>query len=89
MRAHIKSCITTNFKCGFSNLSILSITFSIMRQQWILALDGLPSVKTQIKGASLHPSLLSQCIKGGIITKLGLHDVREAAREQDSKWIQT
>ena len=43
---------------------------------------------SQIKGASLHPLLLSQCIEGGIITKLGLHNVREAAREQDSKRIQ-
>ena len=40
---------------------------------------------SQIKGASLHPSLFSQCIKGGVIIKLGLHDVREAAKQQDSK----
>ena len=40
---------------------------------------------SQIKGAPLHPSLFSQCIKGGIITKLGLHNVREAVKEQDSK----
>ena len=38
-----------------------------------------------IKGASLHPSLFSQHIKGGVITKLGLHDVREAVKEQNSK----
>ena len=38
-----------------------------------------------IKGAPLHPSLLSQCIKGGIITKFGLHNVREAVKEQNSK----
>ena len=38
-----------------------------------------------IKGASLHPLLFSQCIKGGVIAKLGLHNVREAAKEQNSK----
>ena len=40
---------------------------------------------SQIKGASLYPSLFSQCIKGGIIAKLGLHDVREAVKELNSK----
>ena len=40
---------------------------------------------SQIKGASLHPLLFSQCIKGGVIAKLGLHDVREAVKEQNSK----
>ena len=40
---------------------------------------------SQIKGASLHPSLFSQCIKGGVIAKLALHDVRKAAKEQNSK----
>ena len=34
-----------------------------------------------VKGASLHPSLFSQSIKGGVITKLGLHDVRETVKE--------
>ena len=34
-----------------------------------------------VKGASLHPSLFSQSIKGGIITKLGLHNVRETVKE--------
>ena len=33
----------------------------------------------------MHPSLFSQCIKGGIIAKLGLHNIREAAKEQNSK----
>ena len=55
--AHMKLCTTTNFKCGFSSSSILSITFSIMRQWQILALDGLPSVKTLgSKVPSLTPS---------------------------------
>ena len=36
---------------------------------------------SQIEGASLHPSLFGQCIKGGIIAKLGLHEIREAAKE--------
>ena len=40
---------------------------------------------SQIKGAPLYPSLFSQHIKGGIIAKLGLHDVREAVKEQNSK----
>ena len=44
---------------------------------------------SQIKGASLHPLLLSQCIKGGVIAELGLHNVGEAARKQDSKWVAT
>ena len=43
----------------------------------------------QIKGASLHPSLLSQCIEGGVIAELRLHNVGEAARKQDSKWVAT
>ena len=38
-----------------------------------------------IKGASLHPSLFSQCIKSGIITKLGLHNVRETVKEWNNK----
>ena len=38
-----------------------------------------------VKGASLHPLLFSQSIKGGIITKLGLHDVRETVKEQNNK----
>ena len=38
-----------------------------------------------IKGASLHPSLFSQSIKGGVIAKLGLHNVRETVKEQDNK----
>ena len=42
----------------------------------------------KIEGASLHPSLFSQCIKGGIIAKLGLHDVREAAKEKKQQRIQ-
>ena len=40
---------------------------------------------TQVKGASLHPSLFSQSIKGGVITKLGLHNVRETVKEQNNK----
>ena len=38
-----------------------------------------------VNGASLHPSLFSQSIKGGVITKLGLHNVREAVKEQNNK----
>ena len=57
-----------------------------MRQQQILALDGLPVRQdSRIKGAPLHPSLFSQRITGGVITKLGLHKVREAVKEQNSK----
>ena len=36
---------------------------------------------SRVKGASLHPSLFSQSIKGGVITKLGPHDVRETVKE--------
>ena len=89
-RAHMKLCITTNFKCGFSNSLILSITFSIMKAMMDLSLGWTSFHQDSwIKDASLHPLLLSQCIEGGIIAKLGLHSVREAVREQDSKWIQT
>ena len=44
---------------------------------------GQPSIcqDSQVKGASLHPSLFSQSIEGGIITKLGLHNVRETVKE--------
>ena len=34
-----------------------------------------------VKGASLHPSLFCQSIEGGVITKLGLHNVRETVKE--------
>ena len=42
---------------------------------------------SQVKGAPLHPLLLSQCIKSGIIAKLGFHNVGEATREQNNRWI--
>ena len=34
-----------------------------------------------IKGTSLHPSLFCQSIEGGIVTKLGLHNVGETVKE--------
>ena len=35
----------------------------------------------QVKGASLHPSLFCQSIKGGVVTKLVLHNVGETVKE--------
>ena len=34
-----------------------------------------------VKGASLHPSLFCQSIMGGVIAKLGVHNVRETVKE--------
>ena len=34
-----------------------------------------------IKSTSLHPSLFCQGIEGGVVTKLGLHNVGEAVKE--------
>ena len=34
-----------------------------------------------IKSTSLHPSLFHQSIEGGIVTKLGLHNVGETVKE--------
>ena len=55
-RAHMKSCITKSFKWGWSSLSIHLTTFSIISHQWILFLDGLPSIRTQ--GSKLPPCTL-------------------------------
>ena len=38
-----------------------------------------------IKSTSLHPSLFHQSIKGGIVAKLGLHNVGETVKEQNNK----
>ena len=38
-----------------------------------------------IKSTSLHPSLFCQSIKGGIVTKLGLHNIGETVKEQNNK----
>ena len=38
-----------------------------------------------IKSTSLHPLLFCQSIKGGIVTKLGLHNIRETVKEQNNK----
>ena len=38
-----------------------------------------------IKSTSLHPLLFCQSIEGGIVTKLGLHNVGETVKEQNNK----
>ena len=38
-----------------------------------------------IKSTSLHPSLCHQSIKGGVVAKLGLHNVGETVKEQNNK----
>ena len=38
-----------------------------------------------IKSTSLHPSLFHQSIEGGIVTKLGLHNIGETVKEQNNK----
>ena len=38
-----------------------------------------------IKSTSLHPSLFCQSIEGGIVTKLGLHNVGETVKERNNK----
>ena len=38
-----------------------------------------------IKSTSLHPSLFCQSIKGGIVTKHGLHDVGETVKDETTK----
>ena len=82
----MKSCITTNFKCGFSNSSHPVNHLFYHEAMMDLSL-GQTSIcqDSRIKGASLHPSLFSQCIENGVITKLGLHNVREAVKEQDKQ----
>ena len=34
-----------------------------------------------IKSTSLHPLLFCQSIEGGVVTKLGLHNIRETVKE--------
>ena len=38
-----------------------------------------------IKSTSLHPLLFCQSIKGGIVAKLGLHNIRKTVKEQNNK----
>ena len=45
-RAQRKSYITTSLRCCSPSLAILSVTFWAINHWWILALDGLPSVKS-------------------------------------------
>ena len=68
----MKLCITTNFKCGFLQL-IDPINHLFYHEAMTDLSLGWTSIRQDswIKGASLHPSLFSQCIKGGVITKLG------------------
>ena len=89
MRAHMKSYITTSFKCGFSNSLILLTTFLYHEALMDLSL-GQTSIHqdSRIKGAPLHPSLFSQSIKGGIITKPGLYNVRENCKGMKQQRIQ-
>ena len=38
-----------------------------------------------IKSTSLHPSLLCQSIKGGVVTKLGFHNIGKTVKERNNK----
>ena len=38
-----------------------------------------------LESTSLHPSLFHQSIEGGIVAKLGLHNVGETVKEQNNK----
>ena len=38
-----------------------------------------------IKSTSLHPLLFHQSIEGGVVTKLGLHNIGETVKEQNNK----
>ena len=38
-----------------------------------------------IKSTSLHPSLFHQSIEGGIVAKLGLHNIGETVKERNNK----
>ena len=83
----MKSCITTELQMWFLQLiDPVNYLFYHEACQQILDLDRLLSRQdSRVKGASLHPLLFSQSIKGGVITKLGLHNVRETVKEQNNK----
>ena len=38
-----------------------------------------------IKSTSLYPSLFCQSIEGGVVTKLGLHNIGETVKERNNK----
>ena len=80
------SCLESQFQVWFVQLIDLVNHFLYHEVSSDLGL-GRTSIcqDSWVKGASLHPSLFHQSIKGGIITKLGLHNVGETVKEQNNK----
>ena len=78
----MKSCITTELQVWFVQL-VDPVNHLFYHEASMDLGLGWTSVHQDpwVKGASLHPSLFCQSIEGGVVTKLGLHNVGETVKE--------